>query len=347
MENIVRLHRRIAPELIATVEERYNLLRHILYLQPVGRRALASMLSSGERVVRAQVDFLKNAGLVEFSPLGMTITQDGKNILAELADYIRLLHGLTSLEQELTSKLELQQVVIIPGNCDSDGAARKELGRAAAGVLAQLLGDLQTVAVSGGSTMARMAASLNLSSPQTLVLPARGGLGEQVEYQANTIAAVLAGKLGGKYRMLHIPDSVSDEAVEAILNSDANIRALVEMSVQADMLVYGVGQAERMAMRRGLNSEVIAELAKRGAVGEALGDYCTLNGEIVYSTASVGLRLNNLTGIAHKLMVAGGAKKAAAIVAVVRAGGGDVLVTDEAAARAIQLILNELKEDLQ
>lgn len=341
MENIVRLHRRIAPELISTVEERYNLLRHIMYLQPVGRRALASMLSAGERVVRAQVDFLKNAGLVEFSPLGMTITQDGKNILAELADYIRLLHDLTSLEQELTSKLMLRQVVIIPGNSDSDGAARKELGRAAAGVLGQQLGESQTVAVSGGSTMARMAASINLSSPQTLVIPARGGLGEQVEYQANTIAAVLAGKLGGKYRMLHIPDSVSDEAIEAILNSDANIRALVEMSVNADILVYGVGQAERMAMRRGLNPEIIAEIIKLGAVGEALGDYCTLSGEIIYSTASVGLRLNNLAGIGQKLMVAGGAKKAAAIVAVVRAGDGDILVTDEAAAREIQLILSE------
>lgn len=345
MENIVRLHRKIAPELIATVEERYQILRNILYLQPVGRRALASMMSSGERVVRAQVDFLKNAGLVEFSPLGMTITPDGQNILAELADYIRIIHGLTSLEQELASKLNLRQIVIIPGNCDGNGAARKDLGRAAAGVVAQHLGESSTVAVSGGSTMARMAAALQISSPQTLVLPARGGLGEQVEYQANTIAAVVAGKLGGKYRLLHIPDAVSDQALEAILNSDANIRALVELAGQADILVYGVGQAERMAIRRGLSQELINDILQQGAVGEALGDYCTLSGDIVYSTASVGLRLNDLVGLGRLIMVAGGAKKAAAIIAVVRAGGSDVLVTDEAAARAIQSILNNNREE--
>lgn len=345
MENIARLHRRIAPELIAAVEERYNILRHIQYRQPVGRRALAATLELGERVVRAQVDFLKSAGLVEFSPMGMTITCDGQNILAELADYIRLLHGLTSLEQELTYRLRLHQMVIIPGNCDADGAVRRELGRAAAGVAAQYLGESCTVAVSGGSTMARMAASINLTSPQTVVLPARGGLGEQVEYQANTVAAVLAGRLGGKYRLMHIPDTVSDQAVEAILSSDANIREIAELAAQADILIYGVGQAERMAMRRGLSAGVIAEISRRGAIGEALGDYCTLAGEIVYSTASVGLRLNNLAGIGRMIMVAGGAKKAAAIVAVVRAGGGDILIADEAAARAIQVILNEIKED--
>lgn len=340
MENLVRLQRKIAPELIKAVEERYHILRHIQYLQPVGRRALATVMDSGERVVRAQVDFLKNAGLVDFSPMGMTITQDGKDILTDLADYIRLLHGLTALEQELASRLGLGQVVIIPGDCDLDGAVRRELGRAAAGVLSQHLGESQTIAVSGGSTMARMADALYVSASQTLVVPARGGLGEKVEYQANTVAAVLANRLGGKYRLLHIPDSVSDEAIEAILASDANIRGLTEVIRHADLLVYGVGQAERMAIRRGLSREVIDEILRRGAVGEALGDYCTLDGEVVYSTASIGLRLNDLVGIGRRITVAGGAKKAAAIVATVHAGGGDVLVTDEAAARAIQTIIN-------
>lgn len=340
MEKIVRLHRKIAPELIETVEERYQILRHILYSQPVGRRALASMLDAGERVIRAQVEFLKGAGLVEFSPLGMTITPDGKDILADLADYVRLLHGLTTLEQELSVRLGLGQVVIIPGDCDSDGAVRRDLGRAAAAVLAQHLGDCKTVAVSGGSTMARVADAISISAPQTLVVPARGGLGEQVEYQANTVAAVLAGKLGGKYRLLHIPDVVSNEALEAILTSDANIRGLTEVISCADVLVYGVGQAERMAIRRGLSPEVIREIVQRGAVGEALGDYCTLSGKIVYSTASVGLRLNDLVGIGRIITVAGGAKKAAAIVATAHAGRGDVLVTDEAAARAVQTIIN-------
>jgi central glycolytic genes regulator len=113
-----------------------------------------------------------------------------------------------------------------------------------------------------------MADAFTESSPQTLVVPARGALGEQVEYQANTVAAVLAGKLGGKYRLLHMPDGVSDQALAAILNSDSNIRDFAEVVSQAEILVYGVGQAERMAIRRGLSADVIAKILQCGAVGE-------------------------------------------------------------------------------
>ena len=76
MDRVALLHRRIAPELISVIEERYNILRHIQYSQPIGRRALAGMLAIGERIIRAQVDFLKTAGLVDFTPLGMMVTKN-------------------------------------------------------------------------------------------------------------------------------------------------------------------------------------------------------------------------------------------------------------------------------
>ncbi|EAX46945.1 transcriptional regulator, DeoR family [Thermosinus carboxydivorans Nor1] len=340
MKDIARLHRKIAPELISVMEDRYNILRHIQYAQPVGWRALAAMLGVGERIVRAQVDFLKNAGLVDFSPLGMTVTDEGGALLSELAAYIRLVRGLTDLEEELAVKLRLERVVIIPGDSQADAAVQRELGRAAAGVLSQYLGDNMTIAVSGGSTMATLADAVQFSAPGTTVVPARGGLGEQVEYQANTIAARIAGKLGGRYRLLHIPDGLSEEALEAILASDGNVRAVADMIKRAHILVHGIGQAAQMAARRGLPAETIREITARGAVGEALGQYCTITGDVVYVTNSVGLRLADLTGIGRVIAVAGGSSKAAAIVAVTGAGGQDILITDEAAARAIQGIIN-------
>lgn len=340
MEKIIRLHRKIAPELIATFEERYNILRHIYHAQPVGRRSLSATLDTGERVVRAQVDFLKNAGLVDFSPLGMTITESGQAILAELAEYIRQLHGLTVLEQEIAQALAVEKVVIIPGDSEISSMVAKELGRAAAAVLSQHLGPFLTIAVSGGSTMAHVAEALTVSAPQTLVVPARGGLGERVEYQANTVAAVMANNLGGKYRLLHIPDGLSEDALETVLTGDAPMRAVVDRIKRADILIYSIGQAGRMAERRGMQEEIRRQVLKRGAVGEALGHYCTLDGKIVHVTSSLGLKLNDLAEIGMVTAVAGGAAKAAAIVAVAHAGSQDVLVTDEAAARAIQMIIH-------
>lgn len=340
MEKVVQLHRKIAPEFIAMLEQRYDILRHIWYEGPVGRRALAAMLGMGERVVRAQVDFLKDVGLVEFSQLGMKITADGQAVLADLAEYVRLLHGLTDLEVEIARKLNLKRVVVIPGDSsESDGMVQRDLGRAAAGVLAQYLGDNMVIAVSGGSTLARVAEAITITQPTTTVVSARGGFGEKAEYQANAIAALMATKLGGKYRLLHLPEGVSQEVVEVLRSKDASIPTVMEMIKKSDILVHGIGEAREMALRRGHDVNTVDEIMKRGAVGEALGHYCTFEGKPVYILNSVGLRLDDLESIGVVIAVAGGSNKAEAIVAVTSAGGQDVLVTDEAAARAIQSII--------
>lgn len=342
MEKIIQLQRKFAPELTQIIEARYNLLRHIQHAQPVGRRGLATILNMGERVVRAHVDWLKTAGLVEYSQLGMTVTGEGQAMLEDLAEYIRLLHDLVGLETELAERLNIKKVIIIPGDSDADSAVQRELGRATAGVLSQYLGDNMVVAVSGGSTMAKVAEAINFSIPSTTVVPARGGLGEVVEYQANTIAAVMAGKLGGRYRLMHIPDGVNEETLEAIFVGDANLRAVSEMIRQANILVHGIGEAVVMAERRGVPQATIAEIEHRGAVGEALGQYCALPGKIVYVTSSIGLRLDDLAGIGTVIAVAGGSAKAKAILAVADIGRQDVLVIDEAAAKAIQLLINNI-----
>ncbi|GMB01026.1 transcriptional regulator [Pelosinus sp. IPA-1] len=336
----VQLHRKIAPEFIATIEERYDILRSIQHVEPVGRRALAAILDKGERVVRAQVDFLKNAGLVDVSSMGMTITREGQLMLKDLSEYIKVLHGLTVLEDELSEKLGLKQVIIIPGDSETDTTVRRELGRAAANVLAQyLIKDDMIVAVSGGTIMANVAESIHFTQPTVTVVPARGGLGEKVENQANTIAAAMANKLGGKYRMIHVPEGVSEEMVGAMMANNSNILTVADMIKRADVLIHGIGQAREMAVRRGFDEEFVSKLISSGAVGEALGHYCTLEGKNIYITSSVGLHLDDLADIGVVVAVAGGQKKAEAIVAVTSAGGEDVLITDESAAKAIQSII--------
>lgn len=339
VKKVVQLHRKIAPELIAIIEDRYNILRHVSYSQPIGRRALAQNLGVGERMVRAQVDFLKNAGFLEFSPLGMTITSDGERLLQEAEEYISELHGLALLEADLAKQLGVKQVIIIPGDSNADVTVKRELGRAVVNVLGQYMTANMVIAVSGGSTMAQVAEVVGLQAPLTTVVPARGGLGEQVEYQANIIAAVIAAKLGGAYRLLHIPDGMSEEAVEVILANDVNASHVIEMIQHADILIHGIGRAHDMAIRRSCDAPIADEIVKRGAVGEALGYYCTLEGQCVYVTSSVGLRLDDLASIGLVIAVAGGQKKAEAIVAVTSAGGQDVLVIDEAAANAIKAII--------
>ena len=342
MDSIINLQKKIVPELTNLLVQRYQILRQVSHEHPIGRRALAARLGLSERVLRAQVDFLKGCGLLVFSSSGMTVTEEGMDILRELADYVRKLQGLNSLEQLLCSKLNIGRVVIIPGDSDQEEVVKREIGRAAARILSRLLGDgkKHIVAVSGGTTMAALAANISGSHPQTVVVPARGGLGDNVELQANTIATVLAQRMGASYRQLYVPDSVSEEILN-ILAEDTGVKAVVDIIKQADILVHGVGQAAVMARHRRMAPEFIQKLLDDGAVGEAFGQYCALDGRQVYMTNNAGLMLQDLPKIGTVIGVAGGRSKAEAILSVIRASRQDILVTDEAAAHCIAEMLED------
>ncbi len=342
MDSIINLQKKIVPELTDLLVQRYQILRQVSHESPIGRRALAARLGLSERVLRAQVDFLKKSGLLDFSSSGMSVTDEGADILKELADYVRKLQDISFLENALSNTLKIGRVVILPGDSDQEDIVKREIGRTAAHILSKLLSDgsRHIVAVSGGTTMAAMAANITGSQPNTMVVPARGGLGDNVELQANTIATVLAQRLGAGYRQLYVPDCVSEDILNSILKEDVGVRAVVDIIKKADILVHGVGRAAVMARHRRLNADLIAKLESAGAVGEAFGQYCALDGRQVYMTNNAGLMLQDLQHIGTIIGIAGGKSKAAAILSVIRASRQDILVTDEAAAHEILRMAN-------
>ena len=95
-----------------------------------------------------------------------------------------------------------------------------------------------------------MAENVRGNEPNTIVVPARGGLGDKVENQANTIATVLAGRLKAKYRQLYVPDSVSGEILNSILAEDPGVKAVVEIIKSADILVHGMLLSFLMAVMK-------------------------------------------------------------------------------------------------
>ena len=72
MQEILKLQKKIIPELVELLEKRYNILSTIYYNQPIGRRILANKLNLGERVVRTEINFFKEQGLIEIHTPGMT-----------------------------------------------------------------------------------------------------------------------------------------------------------------------------------------------------------------------------------------------------------------------------------
>lgn len=335
MDSLAALQQ-LVPELGEALERRYSLLRIIRNEAPIGRRFLAAKLGSSERVVRTELDVLREQGLVFSSSLGVRLSPQGEQVHMVLQAMIREFHDFEDLEQKLATALGVKKMIIVPGDADSNTTGKKDLAEATARYLKEVLQDGDVLAVSGGTTLARVAESV--SGPDlpkdVTVVPVRGGLGEDARIHANSIAVSLAERLRGSYRQLQAPEEVSPCYFEQII-SEPRIREVIALGRRADVLIHGIGTAEEMARRRGFDDASLMELIAAGAVGEAFGYFFDAGGKIVRNTTSVGLRLEDLEKIPLVITVGGGRSKAWAVLSVLSRGYCDVCITDEGVARRL------------
>ncbi|AJY75039.1 sugar-binding transcriptional regulator [Paenibacillus beijingensis] len=339
MRDIIELQRQLVPDVLDVMKTRYKILHQVMLSDRIGRRTLAASLSMTERVLRAETDYLKSQGFLSMNVSGMSLSESGRRLLEELEPVFHHLFGLSELEEKIRRRYGLQKVMIVPGDSDSSPRTKRELGRMGASALLQAMGTDDVVAVTGGTTLAEVASAMSSPVPLkgNLFVPARGGLGESLDYQASTIASTMAKRTGAQYRMLHVPDHLSREAYESLMQ-EPNVKEIVEVVRSARIVLHGIGDAMTMARRRKVESSVVGELLEEGALAEAFGYYFDRNGAVVHKMQTAGLRLEDIMQTEMVIAIAGGQSKGEAIAAVMRFGHDDVLVTDEAAALEIAAI---------
>lgn len=306
---------------------------------------LASHLGIGERIVRSEIGFLKKQGLIDINAEGMTVNYDGKKILEALKEFVHDLRGLSEMEEYLKEKLKLRKVIVVPGDIDENELTLEELGKTAANFIKSILKDKNIIALTGGKSIKKMVDNMPKTNEykDILIIPARGGIGRNVEIQANTLVARLAERLSADYKMLQLIDNVDYSEIFAILNEES-IKEVVENIHKANILIYGIGKAEDMAKKRGLKDEAIDELRQKKAVGEAFGCYFNINGEVIFSTPTAGIKGEDTKKIENIIAISGGRSKAKAILGVQRFNSNNILITDEGAAKEI---INIIKSECQ
>ncbi len=150
MQEILSLQKKIVPELVEVLEKRYNVLRTICYNQPIGRRVLANQLNLGERIVRTEISFLKSQNLIEINTPGMTVTEEGQEVVDRLKDFIHELKGLSDIEESIRLFLRLKDVIIVPGDTNENPTILKELGKATANYVKTIIKNNDIIALTGG-----------------------------------------------------------------------------------------------------------------------------------------------------------------------------------------------------
>ncbi|MDY2629907.1 MULTISPECIES: sugar-binding transcriptional regulator [unclassified Clostridium] len=342
MQEILSLQKKIVPELVEVLDKRYSILRTIYYNQPIGRRVLANQLDLSERIVRSEINFLKSQNLIDINTPGMTVTEEGQEVVDKLKDFIHEIKGLSDIEKNIKSFLGLKDVVIVPGDVKKNKSILKDIGKATANYLKSIIRDNNIIALTGGNTIKEFVEAVpkmsNLSN--VLVVPARGGMGRKVEIQANTLAASLAKKLNGSYKLLHIPENLSLSLLDTLLK-EKEIKEVIDNIHKADILIYGIGEALVMAEKRDVSKEEYDKLKELGAVGEAFGCYFNKDSKVVSENTSIGININEARKINTHIAVAAGENKVDAIIATMMNNHNAVLVTDEAAGRKIVEYIKE------
>ncbi|MFT8321718.1 MAG: sugar-binding domain-containing protein [Bacillus sp. (in: firmicutes)] len=335
MFSFIEIQKRLLPDLVTVMQKRYYILQYINNMQPVGRRSLAGSLGLTERVLRTEVEFLKEQKLIHIANIGMSLTSIGQETLESLSSVMREVTGINEMEKVLHKKLGVNKVIIVAGDSDHSPWVKKELGLAAANCMKSLIGGNNIIAVTGGTTMASVAEMLtpDVADGELLFVPARGGIGEDVKNQANTICAMMADHTASKHRVLYIPDEVSKEVYKSVIN-DPHISEVLNLIKSANMLVHGIGEAVTMAQRRNTNESNLKKIEAAKAVGEAFGYYFNEAGEVVHKVETIGIRLDNLSTVPNVIAVAGGSSKSKAIRAYLKqAPVSTILITDEGAAK--------------
>ena len=80
--------------------------------------------------------------------------------------------------------------------------------------------------------MACVSEAIHLLPYNVFFVPARGGLGENVVFQANTIAASMAQQAGGYYTTMYVPDNVSETTYNTLLLEPSVINTLTKLNKQ-------------------------------------------------------------------------------------------------------------------
>lgn len=336
MRDLLDAQRKLYPDLLAVMQQRYTVLKDIELLQPIGRRGLAVSVNLTERNVRGEVEFLQNQGLIDVTSKGMHVTNEGKLVIEQLTAFMYEVSGSSVLEKQLKDKLQIGSIIIVSGNSDTDNWVKQEMGKACAVLLQKRIEPAQTIAVTGGTTIAAVAEAMKPfeNAKTCLFVPARGGIGEKEENQANTIAAKMARQANGEYRLLYVPDPLSETSYQTMIK-EPTVKEIQHIIKDTDVVLHGIGDAMAMAKRRKTSETVMKELEIKKAVSEAFGYYFDESGKVVHKVRTIGLHLDDLSAGKLVVTVAGGKSKAQAIASYFKHGKSDLLITDKAAAEQI------------
>lgn len=249
------------------------------------------------------------------------------------------------LESSLEEKFKIYRAAVVETSFSYE-ETKKNIGRAAANCLLDMVYDGDVVGVAWGTTIYEMVNFLPLSIERNniSVVQVTGGLNQvSTDFNAIELARRVAKVFGAKSYQLYAPAVVDSIETKNVLMSESNIKKTIEMFSKINIAIVGVGsvvpEPSTMLYRDGfIRKEDFENISKCGAVGDINSYFYDKNGnrcKTELERRTIGIDLDHLRRVRYVMAVCGGKSKADAIYGALKGKIINIVVTDEETAKEI------------
>jgi deoxyribonucleoside regulator len=241
------------------------------------------------------------------------------------------------LESAVQRRFGLREAVVVPVTVENDGFILDAVAQAGARYLASLNPAPKTLGMSWGRTMAAMVRWMPHHWNHGLhVLVLNGGIGRTSSpNQPVDIAVRMAASADGFATIMPVPAILGLRSTKEALERDPTISGILEAAQRTPIACFTVGALSQRSVHvesGHLTTAEVAQLRRKGAVGDILGRFIDREGRIAdeaINARTIGLDPKELRDKECSICVAGGKSKHAAVRAGLIARYYNVLVTDE------------------
>ncbi|WP_157970545.1 sugar-binding transcriptional regulator [Nakamurella deserti] len=299
-------------ELMAAVARRF-------YIEDRSKVEIATELKLSRFKVARLLDQARSSGLV-------TITLDD----AGLPD--------RELSERLRRHLDLTECLVVESAGD-EADVRRQIGAAAATLLASSLHEGDVLGLAWGRTTAAMTAELK-SLPKISIVQLTGTVGGDLAESPVEIVRQASQRAGGTAKPIFAPFLLDDPVTTAALRRQADVAEVMDMFGSVTVAVVAVGSWDPPAsrLREALSDVDRRSMEDQGTQAEVAAIFIDRDGRVVgqqLTDRCLSINATQLAAIPRVIAVAGGRAKARAVLAVARARLITSLITDRALAEAV------------
>lgn len=254
----------------------------------------------------------------------------------------RPLPRIYQLQRRLEQRFGLRGAVVVP-TAGTAGATVEAVGRAAAEAVSRAMFAGCWLGVGWSRTVSRMVPYVSVPAdrrPAGVSELAGSFLRQETPYG---VGRVVAERLGVPLVALPVPVMVQSEEVCRALLQEEDIRRALEHGRRCHVVVVGLGDVgpDCTMVRTGyLSRDDVADLRRRGAVGDMLMRYFDRHGRPVFTPLDgriISMAWDDIRRLPHVVAVASGPEKTEAIRGALEGGLCHTLVTDaDTAARVLE-----------